>query len=50
MGLIVVQFVELHDSIVPAGLAEEDGRVPTNIPARDDQLIVDDREADAVET
>ena len=40
---MVSEFVE--DSIVPAGLAEEGGRVPANVPARDDQLVLDDREA-----
>eukprot|EP01050_Picozoa_sp_SAG11_P029980 SAG11_NODE_8666_length_989_cov_1.396629_3_plen_144_part_01 len=42
---IVAEFVE--DNIAPAGLAEEDGRVPASVPARDDQLILDDREAAA---
>ena len=36
---MVSEFVE--DNIVPASLAEEGGRVPTDVPARDDQLVVE---------
>ena len=42
---VVAEFVETN--IMPAGLAEEDGRVRADVRARDDQLIVDDREAAA---
>ena len=34
-------------ALVSTGLAEEDGRVPASVPARDDQLILDDQEAAA---
>ena len=39
VGYMVSEFVE--DNIVPASLAEEGGRVPTDVPARDDQLVVE---------
>eukprot|EP01052_Picozoa_sp_SAG31_P055577 SAG31_NODE_15424_length_756_cov_0.829528_1_plen_94_part_00 len=45
----LVEIVHVEGSIVPAGLADEDGRVPAvaGVRARDDQLVVDGREAAA---
>ena len=45
----LVEIVHVEGSIVPAGLADEDGQVPAvaGVRARDDQLVVDGREAAA---
>ena len=42
---VVAEFVEAN--IMPTVLAEKDSRVYAYIPARDDQLILDDRKAAA---
>ena len=45
----LVVIVHVEGSIVPDDLADEDGRVPAvaGVRARDDQLVVDGREAAA---